>query len=239
MGEPITTLRTNLPTALKLLRLDPIHCPAPDFSSLPIPYTYTELPSPPPPTSELIPLLKEAHILITTRYFLPSSLLSQLPNLLHIAILAIGTDHVDLNYCKEHEISVSNIPAASNEAVSEHGLSMYLALRRNITAMHEKTREGLEWKEKGTLTGYFHGGPMVGFKGEVVGIVGGGELGRGFLFVSLVFEKGTIGKHDKRSSLSGYSFIFVATFSNCLSCNLHTAEAQLIQPKVFKSRYLS
>ncbi|KAG4026167.1 hypothetical protein MFRU_044g00370 [Monilinia fructicola] len=170
-------LLPDLPSTLHLLRLDPIHCPTPDFSSLPIPYTYTELPSPLPPPSTLLSYLQAAHVLITTRFFLPSSLLSQLPNLRHVAVLAIGTDHVDVEYCRERGISVSNVPAASNEAVSEHGLTLYMALRRNVVGMHERTREGMEWKEKRTLTGYFHGGFMAGFKEEVVGIVGGGELG--------------------------------------------------------------
>ncbi|EDN97204.1 hypothetical protein SS1G_11729 [Sclerotinia sclerotiorum 1980 UF-70] len=156
------TLRANLPQTLHILRLDPIHCPAPDFTSLPIPYTYTELPIPRPSESDLITYLKPAHILITTRFFLPSSLLSQLPNLKHVAVLAIGTDHVDLVYCAENGISVSNVPAANIEAVSEHGLTLYMA-------------DGREWKEKGSLTGYFYGGLMAGFKGEVVGIVGGGN----------------------------------------------------------------
>ncbi|KAA8566711.1 hypothetical protein EYC84_009243 [Monilinia fructicola] len=116
-------LLPDLPSTLHLLRLDPIHCPTPDFSSLPIPYTYTELPSPLPPPSTLLSYLQAAHVLITTRFFLPSSLLSQLPNLRHVAVLAIGTDHVDVEYCRERGISVSNVPAASNEAVSEHGLT--------------------------------------------------------------------------------------------------------------------
>ncbi|CAD6454950.1 ed43d9ed-b546-4481-94ed-b887b048ee84 [Sclerotinia trifoliorum] len=171
------TLRPNLPKNLNILRLDPIHCPTPDFSSLPIPYTYTELANPPPSGEELMTYLKTAHVLITTRFFLPSSLLSQLPNLKHVAVLAIGTDHVDLAYCAENAISVSNVPAANIEAVSEHGLTLYMALRRNVVGLHERTREGREWKEKGSLTGHFYGGFMAGFKGEVVGIVGGGELG--------------------------------------------------------------
>ncbi|ESZ90100.1 hypothetical protein SBOR_9511 [Sclerotinia borealis F-4128] len=177
MSNPTTTLRPNLPPTLHLLRLDPIHCPAPDFSPLSHPHTYTSLPTPIPPSSTLLTHLLPAHILITTRYFLPSSLLSQLPNLRHIAILAIGTDHVDIAYCKENGISVSNVPAASNEAVSEHGLGLYMALRRNVVGMHERTREGREWVEKGSLTRGFYGGLMGGFKGEVVGVVGGGELG--------------------------------------------------------------
>ncbi|KAF7922281.1 hypothetical protein EAE99_007461 [Botrytis elliptica] len=171
------TLRSNLPETLHILRLDPIHTPSPDFSSLPIPYTITELPNPPPKGDELMTYLKPAHVLISTRFFLTSSILSQLPNLKHIAILAIGTDHIDIAYCKEHGISVSNVPAASNEAVSEHGLTLYMALRRNVVGMHERTREGKEWKEKGSLSEHFYGGLMTGFKGEVVGIVGGGELG--------------------------------------------------------------
>ncbi|PQE24918.1 Glycerate dehydrogenase protein [Rutstroemia sp. NJR-2017a WRK4] len=177
MSTTPTAQAPTLPPTLHILRLDPIHHPSPDFTPLPHPYTYTELSTPPPPAEELLSHLHPAHILLTTRFPLPSTLLSQLPNLMHIGVIAIGTDHIDLEYCKEHHISVSHVPAASNEAVSEHALALYFALRRNIVGMHELTSEGREWVQRGSLTGEFWGGLVGGLRREVVGIVGGGELG--------------------------------------------------------------
>ncbi|KAM3081259.1 hypothetical protein ACMFMG_005216 [Clarireedia jacksonii] len=177
MSTTTTPHRPILPPILNILRLDPVHFPSPDFTSLPHPYTYTELSTPPTPTESLFPLLVRSHVLLTTLFPLPSTLLSQLPNLMHIGVLAIGTDCVDLEYCKAHNISVSHVRAASNEAVSEHALGLYFALRRNVVGMHELTREGKEWVQRRSLTGHFWGGLIGGLKKEVVGIVGGGELG--------------------------------------------------------------
>lgn len=39
---------------------------------------------------------------------------------------------VDLEACKERGVKVCNVPAASNEAVAEHTIALYFALRRCV-----------------------------------------------------------------------------------------------------------
>jgi lactate dehydrogenase-like 2-hydroxyacid dehydrogenase len=58
--------------------------------------------------------------------------------------MAIGTDMIDLDACKAHGVTVSNVPAASNEAVAEHAIALYFAVRRNVVQMHEMTMQGEE-----------------------------------------------------------------------------------------------
>jgi glycerate dehydrogenase len=73
---------------------------------------------------------------------------------------------------------VTNVPAASNESVAEHAIALFFALRRNIVGMHDRTKggDGEEWVRKYSLRSKLWGCPRT-CREEVVGILGGGELG--------------------------------------------------------------
>ena len=83
---------------------------------------------------------------------------------------------VDLEACRQRKIQVCNVPAASNEAVAEHAIALFFALRRNVVRMHEMTVEGEEWPKKGALVSTWGGMPGT-CKEEIMGILGAGELG--------------------------------------------------------------
>jgi len=83
---------------------------------------------------------------------------------------------IDLKACAQRGIVVCNVPAASNEAVSQHAFALFMALRRKVVRLHELVVESKMWPEKGTCKSEFDGVPM-SWKDEVVGIIGGGELG--------------------------------------------------------------
>lgn len=88
---------------------------------------------------------------------------------------------VDLAACKERNILVCNVPGASNESVAEHAIALFFSVRRNVVLMHEMTVQGEEWPKKGALASYWGGMPGT-CREEVMGILGGGELGASILF---------------------------------------------------------
>ncbi|KAL1850023.1 hypothetical protein Plec18170_007120 [Paecilomyces lecythidis] len=91
--------------------------------------------------------------------------------------MAAGTDPVDLAACKEQGISVSSIPSASSEAVAEHAIALYLAVKRRIVHLHQLTMEGIEWGLRGTLVGEYHGLPKPCSQ-QTLGLIGYGHLGK-------------------------------------------------------------
>lgn len=155
-----------------IVRLDDVVCPSPAFS---IPHTYTSYPTTHP--SQVASRVTDADIIITTRVPVTAETIALAPYLKLIAILAVGSDIIDLEACAKRGIQVSNVPAASNESVAEHAIALYFGLRRNLLQMHERFIAGDEWIEKGTLTEYF-GGVQGTCKEEVMGIFGAGELGQ-------------------------------------------------------------
>jgi lactate dehydrogenase-like 2-hydroxyacid dehydrogenase len=83
---------------------------------------------------------------------------------------------IDLPACARRHVLVTNVPAASIESVAEHALALFFALRRNVVRMHELTVGTDEWVKKWSLKDDF--GPCPGTcREEVVGVLGGGELG--------------------------------------------------------------
>ncbi|TVY85634.1 Glycerate dehydrogenase, partial [Lachnellula willkommii] len=120
--------------------------------------------------------LASADIAITTRVPISAATLAQCPRLRLIAVFAIGTDMVDLAACRERGVQVCNVPAASNEAVAEHAIALFFALRRNIVGAHNTLVNTEDWVKTGNLTPTFGGLPGT-CREEVMGIIGAGELG--------------------------------------------------------------
>ncbi|TVY32111.1 putative 2-hydroxyacid dehydrogenase [Lachnellula subtilissima] len=118
-------------TTPHIVRLDGWVSPAPIFSPS-FKHTYTSHDRTPSDTTTISSRLATADIAITTRVPITTATLSQCPRLKLIAVFAIGIDMIDLAACKEHGVQVCNVPAASNEAVAEHAIALFFALRRNV-----------------------------------------------------------------------------------------------------------
>ncbi len=101
--------------------------------------------------------------------------LKQLPKLKLIAVAATGTDVVDKAYCKANGITVVNIRNYAFNTVPEHVLALIFALRRNLFAYTEDTRNGV-WNKSSQFCFLTH--PIRDIAGSTLGIVGYGALGK-------------------------------------------------------------
>ena len=120
--------------------------------------------------------LQDASIVITNKVKLPGELLAQTPGVKMIAVAATGTDNVDLAYCREHGIVVSNIRGYAVDTVPEHAFMMMLALRRNLIGWRKDVRAGL-WQQADQFCLFTW--PVNDLHGSTLGLVGYGSLGRG------------------------------------------------------------
>lgn len=62
---------------------------------------------------------KDADILLSNKTILDKEVLSKLPNLKYIGLMSTGTNIVDLKYCRERNIPVTNIPGYSTNSVAQ------------------------------------------------------------------------------------------------------------------------
>jgi D-lactate dehydrogenase len=100
---------------------------------------------------------------------LTKELLEKLPRLRCIITRSTGYDHIDIAYCKEKGITVSNVPAYGTHSVAEHTFALLLAISRMLIPSIERTQKG-----NFDLTG------LMGFDlfGKTLGLIGFGNIGK-------------------------------------------------------------
>lgn len=101
---------------------------------------------------------------------LDAETLGSFENLKFIATRSTGFDHIDLGYCKEKGIKVSNVPSYGENTVAEYAFALLLNLSRRIGEAYENVRDDGDWSVKG-LQGF-------DLKGKTIGIVGTGNIGK-------------------------------------------------------------
>lgn len=124
---------------------------------------------------QLVERLRGATVAITNKVPLRAAVLAQLPDLRLIALAATGYDCIDVDYCRTHDIAVSNARNYAVHAVSEHVFALVLALRRNLIAYHARVRAG-EWQRSIQFCAYQL--PLRDLQGASLVIVGRGAIGR-------------------------------------------------------------
>jgi len=125
---------------------------------------YTDIPK---NEDELIARMKDADIVNISNIKLSAKALESCPNLKYLNVAFTGTDHVDIECCRQHGIKVSNAAGYSTEAVSELSVGLAVALLRNFSLMDNNTRK------LGTRNNFL-GTELCG---KTVGIVGTGAIG--------------------------------------------------------------
>lgn len=125
--------------------------------------------------TQVVDRLRDATIAICNKLALREDVLSQLPKLKLIAVAATGTDNVDLDYCRAHDIAVCNTRGYAVNSLPEHALMLMLALRRNLIAYRDEVKAG-RWREAKQFCLLNHS--IGDLRGTVLGIVGFGALGQ-------------------------------------------------------------
>ena len=86
-----------------------------------------------------------------------------------VSRLGIGLDNIDVAYCTEHGIPVTNVPDYCLIEVAEHALALILAFGRKVAYYHHETKQGRYVLQAGT--------PLRRMEGQTLGIVGLGNIG--------------------------------------------------------------
>ena len=140
----------------------------PDF-----PHQWLDYPS--TSAEQLLERLQDASIVITNKVALRRETLAQLPKLKMIAVAATGTDNIDIAYCRERGIVVSNIRNYSVHTVPEHVFMLILALRRNLLAFRDDVSKGA-WQASEQFCLFTH--PVRDLHDSTLGIFGHGAIGK-------------------------------------------------------------
>ena len=118
--------------------------------------------------------IKKANIIITNKVELNKYNLCAAKNLELIAITATGTNIIDLDYCKKHNISVCNLRNYASVSVSEHVLTLMLTLSKNIKGLEKDINQKL-WQQRKVFA--LLSRKINDLHGKTLGIIGKGSIG--------------------------------------------------------------
>lgn len=106
-------------------------------------------------------------------------IIEKLPKLKLIATMSTGFDHIDLEYCKEKNIMVCNVPTYGEKTVAEHTFALILSLSRKIPQSIDNVRKlNFDLEE---LRGF-------DLEGKTLGIIGMGHIGANVAKIAKGFD---------------------------------------------------
>ena len=111
---------------------------------------------------------------ITNKRIFGREELMQLPDLKYIGVLATGYNVVDLDYCREHGIAVTNVPAYSTFATAQMTIAHMLELANKV-GLHSTAVHNGEWVTSEQFC--FFKEPIVELWKKNLHIVGLGKIG--------------------------------------------------------------
>ncbi|EPZ51182.1 putative glyoxylate reductase [Bacteriovorax sp. BAL6_X] len=125
--------------------------------------------------SDIINNAKECDVIISMlSNKLGARTLAQLPNIKLISQYAVGFNNIDINFCQENGISVTNTPNVLTNATAELAMALMLCSARNIEAARKNVidKKWQTWEPSG-----FIGKSLFNLKH---GIIGAGRIGTQF-----------------------------------------------------------
>lgn len=183
--QPRASLPVPSDTHHNIVSLETFWVPLPSAFRFPAGHSHTMTAYPLTDRSQVAERIRDASIVMLSVLQLDAALLSPevCPHLRMVAVVASGTDSVDLEACRRRGIHVANTPHANADSVAEHALALYFAARRSVVLAHSRTQSGV-WTHPTEGPRLLHtlngpdGKPPRTSAHEVVGIVGYGAVGK-------------------------------------------------------------
>ncbi len=111
-------------------------------------------------------------IVVTGGFKTDKKFLKKFKNLKIVSVFGVGYDGVDLNYCKNNKIVITNTPKVLTDDVADLTLGLMMSLSRKINEAHNFILKKKWSKKPFELT--------TSLTNKTVGIVGMGEIGKAF-----------------------------------------------------------
>lgn len=117
----------------------------------------------------------DADVLLVNKVKLPESVLSQLPKLKYVGVLATGYDNVDTAAAARRNIAVTNVPGYSSDSVAQLTFALLLELCHHAGEHPRRVLEEKAWSRQPYYC--FWDFPLSELVGRTMGVVGLGRIG--------------------------------------------------------------
>lgn len=123
----------------------------------------------------IIKNIGDATIVLTNKTPLSKSVLTQVPHLKYVGILATGYNNIDIEAAKSLAITVTNVPTYGTQAVAQFTMALLLELCHHIGEHANAVNDG-EWTVAPDFC--FWNSPLIELDGKTLGIIGFGKIGQ-------------------------------------------------------------
>lgn len=111
--------------------------------------------------------MHDADVVVISNIKLSAEVLKSSTNLKMLSVAFTGLDHIDLDYCTEHNIKVVNASGYATVGVAELAIGLMIDVYRHISLLDQDIRNG---KTRNNFLGRQ-------LRGKTVGIIGTGAIG--------------------------------------------------------------
>ena len=134
--------------------------------------------------ADVVERSREADAVLTNKVVLSREVISQLPRLRYIGVLATGYNVIDIEAAHERRIVVTNIPAYSTPSVAQLTFAHLLNVTNSVAHYAEENRKGA-WTQSPDFV--WMDTPLTELQGKTFAIRGLGNIGREVARIALAF----------------------------------------------------
>lgn len=152
--------------------------------------------------------IKDADAVICNKTVLDRHSLRDAKNLKYIGLFATGYNNIDIDYCKEHSITVCNAGSYSTNAVAQHTFALILEHYSNVGRYNEFCHNG-GWQTSETFSPFVF--PLNELCGKTIGIIGFGAIGKAVADIAKAFCMKVLAYNRSQKSYDGVEFVDLDT----------------------------
>ena len=134
---------------------------------------------------ETVERAKDADAVFTNKVVFSKELISQLPKLKYIGVLATGYNVVDIQAASEAGICVTNIPSYSTDSVAQLVFALIFQFYWHVKEHSDEVLSG-KWASSNHFC--YHSFPIHELSSKVLGIIGFGNIGQAVAKIALAMN---------------------------------------------------
>ena len=117
----------------------------------------------------------DSDVILLNKINITEDVLSKCPNLKDIGVQATGYNVIDLEACRKHGVTVTNVPSYSTSGVAQMVFS-YISEFASRPALHDASVKNGDWVRCPDFC--YWKTPLIELEGRTIGIYGYGSIGR-------------------------------------------------------------
>ncbi|MBQ3264256.1 MAG: D-2-hydroxyacid dehydrogenase [Ruminococcus sp.] len=149
---------------------------------------------------EIAQAIADADMVVVNKTLLNSHTLRLAKKLQYIGLFATGYNNIDVDYCREHGITVCNAGSYSTNAVAQQTFALILEHYNKVAAYHRYVQDGC-WKRSPTFSPFVY--PLNELCGKTLGIVGLGAIGQEVAAIANAFHMRVIAYNRSKRDVPG------------------------------------